>query len=155
MTKKLNNSAKHVAKYVGMAAALALAALTAPVASAQGAQGMRVAKDAVTGELRALTAEEHKALDAKGAPDAGKGAGLKRAAAAAPAKSEPTLIKHNGSAKVYGARMSDELMSQSVVVRMADGSLQEVCTDPSHSHTVVKALQSTTKTSPIKALETE
>ena len=151
MTKKLNSSAKHA----GMAAALALAALTAPVAIAQSAEGLRVAKDAVTGELRALTAEEHKALDAKGAADAGKGAGLKRAASTAPAKSEPTLIKHNGSTKVYGGRMSDELMSQSVVVRLADGSLQEVCTDPTHAHSIVKALQSAPQVSPVKALETE
>ena len=155
MTKKPNNSAKHVATQLGMAAAIALAALAAPTANAQGAEGMRVAKDAATGELRALTVEEHKALDAKGAPDAGKSAGLKRAAAAAPARSEPTLIKHNGSARVYGGRMSDELMSQSVVVRMADGSLQEVCTDPTHAHGVVKALQSAPQVSPVKALETE
>lgn len=151
MTKKLNRNAKHV----GIAAALALAALASTVANAQTADGMRIAKDPVTGELRALTTEEHKALDAKAGVEARKASALRRSAATVGAAAEPTLIIHSGSSKILGGRMSDELMSQSMVVRMADGSLQEVCTDPSHAHSVVKALQSVSKVAPVKALETE
>lgn len=155
MTRKLNKTAKHA----GLAAALALTALAATGAYAQSAEGMRVAKDAVTGELRALTTEEHKALDAKAAVEARKASALRRSASTASVGAgggaEPTQIIHSGSAKILGGRMSDELMSQSIVVRMADGSLQEVCTDPTHAHSVVKALQAVNKVSPAKALETE
>ena len=155
MTQKPNRTSKQI----GLAAALAMAALTAPLAYAQGAEGMRVAKDPVTGELRALTTEEHKALDAKAGIEARKASALRRSAATSGSGSEPTQIMHSGSVKILGGRMSDELMSQSVVVRMADGSLQEVCTDPSHAHSVVKALQSQSqpvaKATPVKALETE
>lgn len=137
---------------VSLAAVLTLATMGA---QAQTEQSMRIAKDPVTGQLRALTAEEHKALDAagKGSVERSKSATARRESASA--STEPAQIVHGGPTGVRGVRMTDESMSQSIVVRRADGTLQEVCVDPSHAHTVVKALQATGKASPSAALETQ
>lgn len=151
MTKNFNGAVQQA----GLAAMLALATMASPLAQAQGAEGMRIAKDPITGELRALTADEHKALDAKsGAGERSKASSTRREAATGNT-SEPTQILHNGPAKVKGGRMNDELMSQSIMVRRADGTLQEVCVDPTHAHSVISALQAAAKPSPAAALETE
>ncbi len=137
---------------VGLAAVLTLATLAA---QAQTAEGMRVAKDPVTGQLRALTAEEHKALDAasaKAAGDRSKGVARRESGTGS---AEPSQIMHGGPAGVRGVRMTDESMSQSIAVRRADGTLHELCVDPSHAHSIVKTLQAASKASPSAALETE
>lgn len=151
MTKNFNGAVQQA----GLAAVLAFATLTSPLAQAQAAQGMRIAKDPITGELRPLTADEHKALDAKsGAGERSKATTARREAATVDT-SEPMQILHNGPAKVKGGRMNDELLSQSIMVRHADGTLQAVCVDPTHAHSVISALQAAAKTSPAAALETE
>ena len=134
-----------VVQRAGIAAALALAALATPLAQAQAADGLRIAKDPVTGELRAPTAEENKALDALQA----KRSGLSTARAAG----TPTLHVHKPGAKFQGARMPDDLMSYSMVAVRADGSLEEVCVDGSHA--AEATYEQLPKNSAVAALETE
>ena len=137
-----------IAQRAGIAAALALAALATPLAQAQAANGLRIAKDPVTGELRAPTAEENKALDAMQA----KRSGLS-AARAGDAPAAPRLHVHQPGSKFQGARMHDDLMSYSMVVVRADGTLEEVCVDGSHA--AEATYEQLTKTSAVAALETE
>lgn len=146
MSKKLSIALHaRVAQRAGIAAALALAALATPLAQAQAADGLRIAKDPVTGELRAPTAEENKALDAVQA----KRSSLSVARTAA----TPKLHVHKPGSKFQGARMSDELMSYSMVVVRADGTLEEVCVDGSHA--AEATYEQLPKNSAVAALETE
>jgi FKBP-type peptidyl-prolyl cis-trans isomerase len=77
------------------------AAAAAPAA----ALNQVVTRDATTGELRAATAEEMKALQAKGP---------RRASAA-----QPIFRSHSSGAQ--GVQLTDESMTYSVVTRGADG----------------------------------
>jgi hypothetical protein len=91
-----------------LAAALpALAQTDAIKAAPTAATNQVVARDAVTGELRAATADEAKALQGKA---------KSRAVAA-----QPSLKSHAGGAQ--GVRLTDEFLNHVVVVRRADGSL--------------------------------
>ena len=86
--------------------AQAEAVKAAPTATAA-ATNQVVARDAVTGELRAATADEAKALQGKA---------KSRTVAA-----QPSLKAHASGAQ--GVRLTDEFLSHVVVVRRADGSL--------------------------------
>jgi hypothetical protein len=96
-----------------MAAALPALAQTeaakAPQAAPIAAVNQVVARDAVTGELRAATADEVKALQGK--------ATKSRTLAA-----QPSLKSHVSGAK--GVRLTDEFLNYAVVVRRADGTLE-------------------------------
>jgi len=78
---------------------------------ASSANAQIVVRDAATGKLRAPTAEEARALQPKVDPRA------------VTARMLPRL--HASGAR--GARLTDATMSYSVLVRQADGSLQELC----------------------------
>ena len=83
------------------------AAFEAPPQAAPAPINQLVARDAVTGQLRAATPEEAKALQAKEAP---------RALAA-----QPSLKSQARGAR--GVRLTDDFMTYLVVVRRADGTL--------------------------------
>ena len=73
-------------------------------------------RDATTGQLRAPTGEEAQALQQSRSS---------KQLRAAPAAMLPR--QHvNGT---RGARLTDDMMSYSVVVKRTDGSLQEICFD--------------------------
>ena len=76
-----------------------------------------VVRDAATGQLRAATPEEAQALHSGRAGVAT----LRKSAAAA----TPQARFHPSGAR--GARLTDEFMSYSVVVRQPDGSLATLC----------------------------
>jgi hypothetical protein len=82
-------------------------AIKAAPAAPAAATNQVVARDAVTGELRAATADEAKALQGKA---------KSRAVAV-----QPSLKSHAGGAQ--GVRLTDEFLNHVVVVRRADGSL--------------------------------
>jgi hypothetical protein len=115
----------------GAAAALALSALVSMGAQAQNEpDAMRIVKDATTGELRAPTAEEHKAHAEKREADAAKGGARRAARADAP----HNHVNHRATG-IRGARMIDNsTMSEAKVVLQPDGTLHEFCSDPSHNH---------------------
>ncbi|MBB2487015.1 hypothetical protein H5407_17435 [Mitsuaria sp. WAJ17] len=85
----------------------------------EGADGMIAVRDAVTGELRAPTADELAALQAKA--QAAKSSRL-RALSVAPVQAE-----RMNSRGAYGFRPGPENVSYSVVTRNADGSLSSTC----------------------------
>jgi hypothetical protein len=70
-----------------------------------------VVRDAASGQLRAATAEEAQTLKP-----------MINARITA-----PTTLSRVHSSGAQGARLTDEFMSYSIVVRQADGSLAEVC----------------------------
>lgn len=82
--------------------------------------GMRVAKDPVTGELRAPTAEEAKALD-----NAIQRSGNARLSTlnAAPLR----MLQHSSGA--VGIEVPESAHSYVVVTRTADGKLKQVCAE--------------------------
>lgn len=91
--------------------------------------GMTVVRDADTGKLRGATPEEHNALQAQ------KAAKL-RSLRIAPAAPQQKWHKSGAS----GARLTDEMISTSVVTRKADGTLVEQCLDtPEAAEAAVKA----------------
>lgn len=84
------------------------------------ADAIVVVRDAETGKLRLATPEEHAALKALPAP------ALKaRVASRSTTAVTPQLKQHSSGA--VGVRLTDEMVSQSVIVRRADGTLHEVC----------------------------
>jgi hypothetical protein len=92
----------------------------------------RVVRDPVTGQLRAPTADEHAVLEQQQANKA-------RMFRVAP-KANMQRYHPNGG---RGARLTDEFLTSSVVVKAADGSLVEQCFDSHdaaeaavHSHSV-------------------
>lgn len=92
-----------------MAAALpALAQTPAAKAVPATSNNQVIARDAVTGELRAATAEESRALQGK--------ATKSRALAA-----QPVMKSHVSGAQ--GVRLTDDFMTHVVVTRRADGTL--------------------------------
>jgi hypothetical protein len=74
-----------------------------------------VVRDSATGELRAATAEEALVMQAR------SGVAVQRKSVAA----TPLTRVHPSGAR--GARLTDEFMSYSVVVRQADGTLATLC----------------------------
>lgn len=97
---------------------LAAAALEAPAASDQEAaptiaDSQVLARDPATGQLRAATAEEVQALRQARATQLRGGAA--------------TSARHTHWSGARGARLTDEFMNYSVVVRTADGKLVELC----------------------------
>lgn len=111
------------------AAAIAALALSGS-AFAAGQQDITVVKDAVTGELRAPTAEEAKQLKAIGAQRAAAAAaaskrnGLARGAAAAATAAPGTTIYHPNGVEVIA---DEESMSYAVMTKDADGKLVLQC----------------------------
>ncbi len=78
-----------------------------------------VARDPATGQLRPATAEEAKALRAARAAHLRAGGSV-------------TSATHTHWSGARGARLTEDFMSYSVVVRTADGKLVELCVqDPS------------------------
>jgi hypothetical protein len=104
---------------VGIATILAIATLAAPLA---GAQGMRVSRDPVTGQIRIPTAEENKALDDLQAAAAAKAAASGQSA---PAAVTPVAVTHSdGSVE---QKLDEQSMVYSVMVRNADGTMSMQC----------------------------
>jgi len=87
-------------------------------APAAAQESLVIVRDADTGKLRPATAEEHAAL--KALPASGKARVALRAMAIG-----PQLKRHSSGA--VGIRVTDDMASQSVVVRGADGKLIEAC----------------------------
>ena len=85
-------------------------------ATKAGADRLMVVRDPVTGELRAPTADEVRSL--QGAPSQ---------ALTVPGATvgQPSLRSNTGAMR--GARMTDETMSYSVVVRQPGGALEQQC----------------------------
>jgi ABC-type amino acid transport substrate-binding protein len=112
------------ASRIGLAAALALAALAAaPTAQAQ-ATGMRVTKDADTGKLRAATAEEAATLDASSAK-AKSASSAKRGLRTG--KLNPQAIHHTDG--TVEQELDESSLTYSVMTRKADGSMELTCVD--------------------------
>lgn len=88
----------------------------APSASVSATSGQVVVRDADTGKLRAPTAEEANALSASGKSNSRRAATV-----------EPTTLSRSHWSGARGARLTDEFMSYSVVVRQADGTLATLC----------------------------
>ena len=88
---------------------------TAPVSSVA---GQTVVRDGVSGQMRAATAEEAHALHAKGQ---GHPFAQRRVAA--------TTMSRAHSSGAQGARLTDEFMTYSVLVRQPDGRLASMCFD--------------------------
>ena len=104
---------------MGMAAILTIATLAAPLA---GAQGMRVSRDPVTGQIRIPTAEENKALDDMQAAAAAK--------AAASGQTAPVVVPPSPRVLPSGAvamKLEESSMVYSVMVRNADGTMSMQC----------------------------
>jgi hypothetical protein len=90
------------------------AAQPAPAVEAAGTGANQVVvRDAVSGKLRAPTAEEAAVLQAKTSALRGR-------------VTETTLARHHASG-AHGVRLNDQFMSYSVVVRQPDGSLASQC----------------------------
>jgi len=105
---------------IGRTSALALMAagtIVAAPASQAAEAGMRVVRDPVTGQLRAPTAEEFKAMQDQ--EDKEKGS----ARSAAPARTMPVRNAHGGLSHHVGERF----MTFSVMKRDADGNMTMVC----------------------------
>lgn len=100
------------------AAAPAAADTATSAAPAAAKDSLVVVRDAETGKLRAATAEEHAALQAQ--VPAAKARVLLRAVAIS-----PQMKLHSSGAT--GIRATDEMASQSVIVRGPDGKLIEAC----------------------------
>ncbi len=88
-------------------------AAAAPLTAPTNAEGQVVARDPETGKLRAANAEELQALQRH------------RAAHRSAARMEPR--SHWSGAT--GARLTDEFMTYSVVVKRSDGKLVELCVE--------------------------
>ena len=84
-----------------------------PVAAAQEQSGMVVVRDAQTGQLRAPTAAESRALAPQGP------------SASIRAQSTPALVTHPGGARQV--RLGERGLVYSVVTRGADGKQTEQC----------------------------
>ena len=91
-------------------------ALALPAQAYGGADSMVVVKDAVSGELRAPTADEAAALTAAKAVNA-KGA----------ARGALALLPKRHSSGAVGVRVNDDMASYSVMTKRADGTLAEIC----------------------------
>lgn len=90
----------------------------APVPSVSSVSGQTVVRDGASGQMRSATAEEAHALHAKGQVHA---FAHRRAAA--------TAMSRAHSSGAQGARLTDEFMTYSVLVRQPDGRLMSICFD--------------------------
>jgi hypothetical protein len=115
-----NTEAKPVALgavRLGLAAAFAVAAVAASPAAHAQQEGMRAFKDPVTGQLRAPTASEAKALEAAATPRTPRGL--------LSGKTNPQSIRHpNGTVEL---ELTDASTMYSVATRNADGSTGMYC----------------------------
>jgi hypothetical protein len=103
---------------------------TAPATAADTTSNMMVVRDAVSGELRAPTALEARALS----PDRG-----------VPGARLNTLSRTHFSG-ARGARLSDQFMNHSVVARLADGSVVEQCFHTPEEAAIAHKVAAMTKT---------
>lgn len=92
----------------------------AAAAAATDTNNIIIVRDADTGLLRLATPDEHNALKALPANVNARARVASRAAALTP------LLKQHRSGAV-GVRLTDDMVSQSVMVRGADGKLIEAC----------------------------
>ena len=99
-----------------MGVAALAGALALPAQAHDGANSMIVVKDAVTGELRAPTADEAAALSA-----------AKAGSTKSAAKGVVALLPKRHSSGAVGVRVNDDMASYSVVTRQPDGTLAETC----------------------------
>jgi len=107
----------------GLAAVMSALVLSfSPAAQAADGVGMRIVRDPVTGQLRAPTADEAKAMD-----DAEAKARADRAAAnpAGTADSRAPVEVRTSNGVRY--RVNDSFLSYSVMTRKADGTLAMQC----------------------------
>ncbi len=88
----------------------------ATAATKKAADNLVVTRDAVTGELRAATADEVRSL---------QGSQSLSISTSSDAASQPLMRSNTGS--MLGARMTDETLSYSVVVRQPDGAIEQQC----------------------------
>lgn len=110
-------------------------------ASLPSANRQVVVRDAETGQLRAPTAAELEALDAKA-----------NRMAAARANAAPAPLQQKAHATgARGARLTDAFMSYAVVTRAADGSLVQQCLEGSDK--LPEALKTRATTAPTAAKE--
>ena len=105
------------------AAAAAPAALSVADAAAADVNQIVIVRDAETGQLRPATTEEHNAITALKSLPANANARARVASRAAALT--PVLKQHRSGA--IGVRLTEDMVSQSVMVRGADGKLIEAC----------------------------
>ena len=116
-----------MSKIVLIAAATTVAALVASVPSeAFAAEGLKVVKDPVTGQLRAPTAEESEALDAaaQALQAQGRSAATGRRGMVSGKAGPATVVHANGMKQ---QELDESTMSYSVVKRNANGTLDNYC----------------------------
>lgn len=125
----------------------------ASAADAPAAEGMVVTRDAVTGKLRAPTADEVIELEKKAKEIEAKKALSKSSKALLTGKSSaaPKTMIHSASG-ARGAHLGDEHATYSVVTRQADGSLSQECIEgkAAADDAVKTGLPATTQSSPSK-----
>ncbi|ANH67496.1 post-PEP-CTERM-1 domain-containing protein [Mitsuaria sp. 7] len=105
------------------AAPAAPAALSVADAAAADVNQIVIVRDAETGQLRPATPEEHTAITALKSLPANVNARARVASRAAALT--PVLKQHRSGA--IGVRLTEDMVSQSVMVRGADGKLIEAC----------------------------
>lgn len=111
------------------AAVVALAAMASAAALAAPEEGMRAARDAKTGQVRAPTAEESRTLDAAAAKmRAAKGA--KRVGMASGAVNPQSVMTADGAVQL---ELDESTLSYSVARRNADGTIEMVCVEGSEA----------------------
>ena len=110
---------KHPLAIAGAVLAIAAVASSSAFAGSEHdhSAGMRVVRDPVTGQLRAPTHEEFKAMQDE----------EKARAAKAPARAPASIAPRSHPSGARGARMTDESMSHTVLMRQPDGSLLAQC----------------------------
>jgi hypothetical protein len=118
----MNTTARPSVALAGVA--LAIAALTTgPAMAGDDSAGMRVVRDPVTGQVRAPTHEEFKAMQ-----DEEKAAkAVSRSAVSAPADPAATASKVRRADGSLGMRVGESFLSFAVVTRKTDGSLAMDC----------------------------
>lgn len=127
---------KHPLAIAGAALAIVAIASSSAFAGSDNSAGMRVVRDPVTGQLRAPTHEELKAMQDE------------EKAAKAPARAPASIAPRSHQSGARGARMTDESMSHTVLMRQPDGSLQERCFGSrDEAEAALKAHSSIVKTS--------
>jgi len=107
----------------GLAAVMSALVLSlSPAAQAADGVGMRIVRDPVTGQLRAPTADEAKAMD-----EAEAKARADRAAANPAGTADTRAPVEMRTSNGVRYRVNDNFLSYSVITRKADGSLAMQC----------------------------
>jgi hypothetical protein len=107
----------------GLAAVMSALILSlSPAAQAADGVGMRIVRDPVTGQLRAPTADEAKAMD-----EAEAKARAERAAANPAGTADTRAPAEVRTSNGVRYRVNDSFLSYSVITRKADGSLAMQC----------------------------